>query len=353
LPAPWSTFGAAVVIAGGVSLLAVPLAERAMHPPWSRVIGWPGSVWLGFAFVTLVLLGVGDLVLLAVGPSGVLAGAPGPEALPWVRGRAVITVLLAVAAVLVGMRSAFSPVTQKVTVALPRWPEALDGFRIAQITDIHIGPILGRKFAADLTRRVNALDADLVVITGDLVDGSVAQVGADVEPFGELRGRHGVAFVTGNHDFYSRADAWCERVRSLGIDVLRNEHRVIEARGSRFVLAGVDDHRGDPLRGGGEDIEAALAGVPAELAVVLLAHDPTTFKKASRRAIDLQVSGHTHGGQIWPFVYLVRLVVPFVAGLYRRGDAQLWVSRGTGFWGPPMRIGAPPEISEITLMRAP
>jgi predicted MPP superfamily phosphohydrolase len=270
-----------------------------------------------------------------------------------VRGRAVITVLLAVAAVLVGMRSAFSPVTQKVTVALPRWPEALDGFRIAQITDIHIGPILGRKFAADLTRRVNALDADLVVITGDLVDGSVAQVGADVEPFGELRGRHGVAFVTGNHDFYSRADAWCERVRSLGIDVLRNEHRVIEARGSRFVLAGVDDHRGDPLRGGGEDIEAALAGVPAELAVVLLAHDPTTFKKASRRAIDLQVSGHTHGGQIWPFVYLVRLVVPFVAGLYRRGDAQLWVSRGTGFWGPPMRIGAPPEISEITLMRAP
>lgn len=353
LPSPWSSVGTGLVIAGAASLLAVPLAERAMHPPLSRVIGWPGSVWMGFGFVTLVLLGVGDLVLLVVGPSGVLSDAPGPDALPWVRGRAAITVVLAVAAVLVGMRSAFSPRVNRVTVALPRWPEALDGFRIAQITDIHIGPILGRTFAADLTRQVNALEADLVVITGDLVDGSVAQLSADVAPFGELRASHGVAFVTGNHDFYSRADAWCERVRSLGIDVLRNEHRVIDTGKARFVLAGVDDHRGDPLRGSGEDLEAALAGVPPGLPVVLLAHDPTTFKKASGAAIDLQISGHTHGGQIWPFAVLVRLVVPFVAGLYHRESAQLWVSRGTGFWGPPMRIGAPPEISEITLMRAP
>lgn len=353
LPAPWGELGAWLVIAGLVSLFAVPLAERAMHPPWSRVVGWPGSVWLGFAFVSLVLVGLGDLVLLAIGPSGVLSDAPGPEALSWVRARAAITVVLAVSAVIVGMRSAFSPRIQKVTVALPRWPEALDGFRIAQITDIHIGPILGRKFAADLTRRVNALEPDLVVITGDLVDGTVAQVGEEVEPFGELKARHGVAFVTGNHDFYSRADPWCERVRSLGIEVLRNEHRVIDTGAGSLVLAGVDDHRGDPLRGGREDIEAALAGVPENLPVVLLAHDPTTFKKASSAGIDLQISGHTHGGQIWPFVFLVRLVVPFVAGLYRRGTAQLWVSRGTGFWGPPMRIGAPSEITELTLMRAP
>jgi predicted MPP superfamily phosphohydrolase len=353
LPAPWGDIGAGLVIAGGLSLLAVPLAERVAHPPWSRVVGWPGSVWLGFAFVTLVLLGLGDLVLLVAGPDGVFADAHGSEALLWVRRRAAVTVVLAVAAVLYGMRSAFLPRVVSVSVLLPRWPDALDGFRIVQITDIHIGPILGRSFAAGLTRRVNELEADLVVITGDLVDGSVAQVGAEVEPFEDLRARHGVAFVTGNHDFYSRADPWCERVRSLGIDVLRNEHRIIDTGTARFVLAGVDDHRGDPLRGGGEDLQAALAGVPDDLPVVLLAHDPTTFKKASRLPIDLQISGHTHGGQIWPFAILVRLVVPFVAGLYRRGAAQLWVSRGTGFWGPPMRIGAPPEITELTLMRAP
>lgn len=353
LPDPWSQLGTMLVIAGGASLVLVPLAERVMHPPWSRMVGWPGSLWLGFAFVTLVLLGIGDLVLLAIGPADAFAATPGPEALPWLRGRAALTLFVALAAVLVGMRSAFSPELRKVTVAIDRWPEALDGFRIVQLTDIHIGPILGRRFAEALTRRANARDADLVVITGDLVDGSVAQLGAEVAPFSELQAKHGVAFVTGNHDFYSRADAWCEHVRGLGIEVLRNEHRVIEAGGARFVLAGVDDHRGDPLRGGGEDLGAALAGVPEDVPVVLLAHDPTTFVGASGLPIDLQISGHTHGGQIWPFVAMVRLVVPFVAGLYRRGRAQLWVSRGTGFWGPPMRIGAPAEISEITIVRTP
>ena len=135
--------------------------------------------------------------------------------------------------------------------------------------------------------------------------------------------------------------------------MLRNRWRWIEADGARFVLSGVDDHRGDPLRGGGSDLDAALHGVPEEAAVILLAHDPTTFVAASRRAIDLQLSGHTHGGQIWPFAWLVRVAVPFLAGHYRRGSAQLYVSRGTGFWGPPMRLGAPPEITEITLVRTP
>src|SRR5262249_1809248 len=146
---------------------------------------------------------------------------------------------------------------------------------------------------------------------------------------------------------------WCARVRELGITVLRNEWKWIETDDARFVLAGVDDHRGDPLHGGGSDLDAALRDVPADAPVVLLAHDPTTFVAASRRAIDLQLSGHTHGGQIWPFAALVRVVVPFLAGLYRRGQAQLYVSRGTGFWGPPMRIAAPSEITELTIIRAP
>jgi uncharacterized protein len=325
-----------------------------LHPPWSRVVGWPGSLWMGFAFVVAVLLGASDVVLWAVGPADVGSVDPSPSALAWLRGRAVVTTAAAVVVVVVGIRAAFAPRLRQVTIGLPRWPEALDGYRIVQLSDIHIGPILGRSFAAALTRRANARQPDLVVITGDLVDGSVAQVGTEVAPFAELRARDGVAFVTGNHDYYSRADPWCDLVRSLGIDVLRNEHRIIERSAARFVLAGVDDHRGDPLRGGGEDLEAALRGVPEDVPVVLLAHDPTTFRKAREHpAVDLQLSGHTHGGQIWPFVALVRLVVPFIAGVYEHGRARLYVSRGTGFWGPPMRIGAPGELTEITVVRAP
>ena len=234
-------------------------------------------------------------------------------------------------------------------VWLGRWPAALDGFRIVQISDIHIGPILGRRFSRELTDRVNALTPDLVAVTGDLVDGSVSKLRDEVAPFGDLRGRHGVFFVTGNHDHYSGADGWTAHIAELGFQILRNRRITVEAEGASFELAGVDDHRSGYETFGGEDLDVALADLPPNRAVVLMAHDPSTFKKACSMGIDLQISGHTHGGQIWPFGYFVRLAVPFVAGLYRRGDAQLYVSRGTGFWGPPMRLFAPAEITEIRL----
>jgi predicted MPP superfamily phosphohydrolase len=163
-----------------------------------------------------------------------------------------------------------------------------------------------------------------------------------------------VFFVTGNHDHYSGAADWAGRVRELGMQVLRNQRVEIESAGGVFDLVGVDDHRGDVFgREGGEDLEAALAGRDRERPAVLLAHDPSTFKRASRCGIDLQLSGHTHGGQIWPFRWIVRLATPFVAGRYSSGGAELYVSRGTGFWGPPMRLFAPAEITEITLRRSP
>ena len=238
----------------------------------------------------------------------------------------------------------------RVEIELARWPRALDGYRIVQISDIHIGPTLDRRFARALTERVNALDADLVAVTGDLVDGSRAALEAEVAPFGGLRGRDGVFFVTGNHDFYSGADEWSDCVESLGMRTLRNEHVSIERGDAGFVLAGVDDHRGGLMPGpGGEDLDRALAEAPDGRPVVLLAHDPSTFKRAHAMGIDLQLSGHTHGGQIWPFHWLVRLAIPFVAGRYRRGDAELYVSRGTGYWGPAMRLGSPAEITELVL----
>ena len=169
-------------------------------------------------------------------------------------------------------------------------------------------------------------------------------------PFGALRGRRGVYFVTGNHDHYSDARAWTSHVAELGFRVLRNERVEIGSGGATFDLVGVDDHRGDMLGAeGGEDLEAALLGRDDSRPAVLLAHDPSTFKRASRQGIDLQISGHTHGGQIWPFAALVRIVIPWVAGHDRVGRSQLYVSRGSGFWGPPMRLFAPAEITEIVL----
>jgi predicted MPP superfamily phosphohydrolase len=218
------------------------------------------------------------------------------------------------------------------------------------LSDIHIGPILGRSFAEHLVARVNDRRPDLIAITGDLVDGGVAQLADEVAPFAGLRAPHGVYFVTGNHDHYSGAHSWCDRATELGMTVLRNRRVPIAHGEGEFDLVGVDDHRGNHIGDDGrEDLAAALEGRDPSRPAVLLAHDPSTFKRACRMGIDLQLSGHTHGGQIWPFGYLVRLVVPFVAGRYRRNGAELYVSSGTGFWGPPMRLRAPAEITEIVL----
>ena len=181
----------------------------------------------------------------------------------------------------------------------------------------------------------------------------LADTHQQVAPLADLRARHGVFFVTGNHDHYSGASAWAAHVEALGMRVLRNQRAEIRDRGAVFDLVGVDDHRGDLLGSGGrEDLPAALAGRDPARPAVLLAHDPSTFRRASALGIDLQLSGHTHGGQIWPFGWLVRLVIPFVAGRYRRNGAELYVSRGTGFWGPPMRLFAPAEVTELVLRRS-
>jgi predicted MPP superfamily phosphohydrolase len=343
------------IVACAATLILQPIGERTLKPPLSRVIAWPASLWMGLFFYLFLLAAFSDGLLFLgslFGAETVQAAEAGTQAPAGGLGgvRAAAVAVLALAFVALGMRGwRGGPVLAPVEIFLPRWPAALDGFRIVQISDIHIGPLLDRRFAAELTERVNALDPDLVAVTGDLVDGSVSKLRDEVEPFGGLRARHGVFFVTGNHDHYSGADGWSARMQELGMRVLRNERVTVQCEGGAFELAGVDDHRSGYETFGGEDLDKALAGLSGELPVVLLAHDPSTFKKACRMGIDLQLSGHTHGGQIWPFEYFVRLAIPFVAGLYQRGDAQVYVSRGTGFWGPPMRLGAPAEITEIRI----
>jgi predicted MPP superfamily phosphohydrolase len=333
--------------AGFVALLVQVFVRRRT----SRALGalaWSAYTWLGLVFLLLVATLASDGVLALLGaaaPAGATDGAG------VARGQALLAGVVGLTLAATALRGGLAPPSLvRVEIPLARWPRALDGFRIVQLSDIHLGPLLDRRFAASLAERVNALAPDLVVVTGDLVDGGVRRVGEEVEPLGALRARHGVWFVTGNHDFYSGADDWVARVTALGWRALRNERVAIEAGGAGFDLAGVDDHHGALVEpGGGEDLERALAGRDPARPVVLLAHDPATFRRALRRDVDLQLSGHTHGGQIWPFRWAVRLTVPWVEGLHRVGRSALYVSRGTGFWGPPMRLGAPAEITEIAL----
>ena len=326
----------------GVGAVLTPGFERWLPARWLRVVAFPFLIWMGLFWLAFVALALSDLVLALMGARA--ADVSGPRA-------ALVAVGVAATAGLALRNGLRVPAVRRVEIGLARWPRVLDGFRIVQISDIHIGPVLGRGFAAALTARVNALAPDLVAVTGDLVDGAVEHLRDEVAPFAALRGRHGVFFVTGNHDVYSGGEGWVERVRELGIRVLRNE-RVAIGGAEGFDLAGVDDHRGDWVRGSSEDLSKALAGRDPSRAVVLLAHDPGSFRRASAQDVDLQLSGHTHGGQIWPFNYLVRLAVRWVAGLHRVGASQLYVSRGSGFWGPPMRLFAPSEITEIVLRRA-
>ncbi len=342
--------GLAAIGFGFACLLLQPFAERLVRPPWNRLVGWPASIWMGVAFLFLVVLGAGDLLHFLAGG---VAYAAGNDLLPFeaaARVQAAVSAAVVAVAGAIALVSALGPPRlERVEIRLPRWPRALDGFRIAQISDIHIGPLRDRRFSRHLTDRVNALQVDLIAVTGDLVDGSARLLADEVAPFGALRARHGAFFVTGNHDHYSGADSWVRVVESLGLVPLRNRSVEIQRDGAAFTLAGVDDHRGGFGDGQREDLGAALADRAPALAVVLLAHDPNTFKRAAKSGIDLQLSGHTHGGQIWPFKHLVRLAGPFVAGRYSVNGAELYVSRGTGFWGPPMRLFAPAEITELTL----
>ena len=220
---------------------------------------------------------------------------------------------------------------------------------------MHVGPTIGKDFIEELVGTINALAPDAVVITGDLVDGSVTELGALVAPLKDLRAKDGVFFVTGNHEYYSGVDDWLAHLRTLGVRVLRNERLALRegAAGGGLDLAGVDDHSAHQFgRGHGTDLDKALGDRDASRALVLLAHQPKTVLAAVRHAIDLQLSGHTHGGQIWPWGYAVRIDQPHVAGLHDHEGAKIYVSRGTGYWGPPVRIGAPAEITRIELVSA-
>jgi len=294
-------------------------------------------MWFGIAVYLLLAAALGNLAC-AIVPIGARTAALA----------GIIGVALTVLYGLVHL--ARGPRVKRVGVPIAKLPAAAEGYTIVQLTDVHVGTSLGREFVTSVVKQVMALDADLIVITGDLIDGRLSDLGPHVEPLRDLHARDGVFAVTGNHEYYWNADAWIAHLGSLGVRFLRNEHVTI-ARG--FELAGVDDSSAASMAAGhGEDIPRALAGRDPALPIVLLAHHPRTITRAVAAGCDLQLSGHTHGGQLLPLGWLARLFEPAVAGLARFGATWLYVSEGTGFWGPPLRVGTTSEITLITLQRA-
>jgi predicted MPP superfamily phosphohydrolase len=351
---PWPAWAATVASVLAISAIAIPLgwSYRRRMRRFAGLLTWSSYLAMGFFSSLFVLTVLRDLALLVMA----VIVALNPGALPFgdvERWSALAVSVLAAAMTLLGFRNARRTARVKtVDVPIAGLPSALHGFTIAQISDIHVGPTIRGRYVSSIVARVNALEADLVAVTGDLVDGSVAELRAHVAPLAELSSRHGTFFVTGNHEYYSGVHAWIRELSGLGIRVLVNEHVVLRHEESALVVAGVTDtsaHHFEPAHRSSP--ERALAGAPEDATVrVLLAHQPQSAEAAADAGFHLQLSGHTHGGQFWPWNYFVRMQQPFVAGLARVRDLWIYTSRGTGYWGPPIRLGAPSEITRVRLV---
>jgi len=360
---PWRRLLTIGIVAAAVAVPASFFLMRARAGALADGFVLGAMLWMGVAFFLLSTLVVVDILRLASWGVGTLHDwlrhAPETPADP--ERRLLVARAVAGGAVLVaGGAAAFSvssalgdPEIHEVPVRLARLPRQLSGLSIAQITDLHIGRTIGEEEVRRVVAATNALRPDVIALTGDFVDGSVRMLEASVAPLAALSARYGVFFVTGNHEYYSGASAWVEHLRKLGIRVLRNERVEVGDRGASIDLAGIDDWRSAGMAPGhGPDLAAAIAGRDPDRSLVLLAHQPRGVEAAAQAGVELQVSGHTHGGQIFPFTLATALVYPYLHGLYRVADgkgSQIFVSRGTGFWGPPMRLGSPPEIAHIVL----
>jgi predicted MPP superfamily phosphohydrolase len=326
------------------SLLVLGHGRRHLDAAAAGADALLGVAWV--LFVWSVLGQVAGLLLLA-------GGVGDPARSRWVAGGVLVVTLVLVAW---GYAEAMRvPRVREVDVAIARLGRGLDGLRVALITDTHYGPIDRSRWSAAVAARVNTLDADVVGHVGDIADGTVDIRETQASPLASVRATSARVYVTGNHEYFNEAQGWLDYMDSIGWTPLHNRHVVVERGGDRLIVAGVDDATAQRsgVHGHGANLDAALAGADRTLPVLLLAHQPKQVAHAVHAGVDLQVSGHTHGGQIWPFHLLVRLEQPAVQGLSRHGGrTQLYTSRGTGFWGPPFRVFAPSEITLLTLRTA-
>lgn len=337
------------LIGSGYLLASAVLIPLVVRVTWlnGRWLAWPVALMTGVFSFLLQLTLLRDVVLTAWR----LAAAPSD-----------LTFMLSAWGVVVGagVLSVYAlwearrvPRTVEVTVPLVDLPSALEGFVIVQLSDLHVGPTIKRRHLQRIVDRTNALTPDLIAITGDLTDGRVEELEGEIAPLAGLSARHGTVCVTGNHEYYSEAEAWVEAFRRADLRVLLNEFERVEHDGATLVVAGITDasaghyvsaHRSDPV--------LAAKGIPPGVTRVLLAHQPNSAPQAAEAGFDLQLSGHTHGGQMFPWNFLARRANRFLTGLGREGKMWVYTSRGTGYWGPPMRFGAPAEITRIRLTAA-
>lgn len=354
LPGATHALLTALVVLLFASIPAAFYLSQSLPPDGGRVVLPALFSWLGLMFLVLALLATTDLLRLVLRAASFVIGEGVP--VDGERRLALARMVAGAVAVAAGGMGAtavhgalWSLHVKSVTVRLARLPRELDGLCIVQLSDLHVGPTLRREFVEQVVRRTNELAPDVVAITGDLVDGSVERLRDFIQPLEALRARHGVFFVPGNHETYSGLEPWCAYLKKLGIRVLRNERVAIGSGEALLDIVGVDDPSAPRPPGRGTELEEAVAGRDPAREAVLLAHQPRAVHEAARQDIGLQLSGHTHGGQIWPWHYFVRLQQPVIKGLAQFGRTVLYVSSGTGFWGPPMRLGAPAEITKLVL----
>ncbi len=328
------------------------------------LISWIGYLGFGFLSYILTYLVISDVAGLLSKMIMKFPNRPGSEGAPDryidpVRRRLLTDVVnigivsSALLSTAYGVSQARRlPVVKEVVLPVRGLPDDCNGFRIVQISDIHVSETIKRDWVRMVVREVNRTSPDMVAFTGDLADGSALRLIADAAPLADLHAPYGKFFVTGNHEYYSGALAWIDVVRRLGFTVLINEHRVIQKGDGRILIGGVTDYRAARfIKSHTSSPQTAIADAPATDFKILLAHQPKSIFEASRAGFDLQISGHTHGGQFFPWNYAINLVYPFKAGLYQVDNTRMYVNRGTGYWGPPVRMGAPSEITLIILYK--
>jgi predicted MPP superfamily phosphohydrolase len=362
-----------IAIASGIVVIlflpvfGIILRRSGFYNTGINLFVWFGYLGVGFLSFVFTYLVIRDLVWLPVGAfnkikariskSGRKIAASNPIENPSRRGFLITSMnygILATAALSTGYGIAEAkqiPDIKELPVRMPHLAPEFEGFRIVQITDLHVSPTFGRSCVEEVVAVVNSLDADIVALTGDLVDGTVAQLADAVAPLKQIQSAEGNYFVTGNHEYYSGVMEWMAHIERLGFSVLLNDHRIIARGPSRLLLAGVTDYRGGNFFASHRsDPQKALQTAPETRVKILLAHQPKTIFDAARAGYDLQISGHTHGGQFFPWNFVIELLQPYVSGLHTHENTQIYVSRGTGYWGPPVRVGSPSEITLIKLV---
>ena len=356
LPQLWKNIGNIVLFSMlVVMLLAIVFSQFVPYHIYLPFL-WVAYLWLGIImllFFSFLFIDIVKLVLFLYSKMNVPQGIAVDDS----RRKFIINTLTLGASAGVLVASGVSvfkylskPVVKKIKVSLNGLPKVFDGYRIVQISDLHIGQLMTKATLQEVVNQVNTLNPDIIAITGDLVDGSLESLSKEITPIKDLIAKDGVFFVTGNHEYYNGVGEWVNEIKNLGVNVLSNESVKINNGSDNFYLAGIHDH--DAERFGEEfapNLKKALTGINEKENVVLLAHQPLAVKEAAEYKVDLVLSGHTHGGQIWPFNYLVSLQQRFLKGFYQYKGTKLYVNQGTGCWGPPMRLGTENEITEITL----